>query len=127
MDSYQNLLDAHDARKAADLKLKKAAQQRYENAAKKAHAFRCNSNLLKSVAVLKWDEMAPVSQRHLIADAENVAANPTITANELNRLYKERLTASGDTDSLDLGEWAPDDLSTEEQVLEELKKYLADS
>lgn len=127
MDSYQNLLDAHDAREAADLKLKKAAQQRYENAAKKGHAFMCISNLVKSVTLLTWDEMRPVSQRHLIADAENVAANPTITATELNRLYKERLISSGDTDSLDLGEWAPDDLVTEEQVLEQLKKYLADS
>ena len=127
MDSYQNLLDAHDAREAAELKLKKAAQQRYENAAKKGHAFRCISNLVKSVTLLTWDEMRPVSQRHLIADAENVAANPAITATELNRLYKERLISSGDTDSLDLGEWAPGDLVTEEQVLEQLKKYLADS
>lgn len=134
MDSDQDLLDEHNAREdafqAAEWKLKKASQQRYEDAAKKAHAYRNTARLVGggNLQLLQWEGMALSSQMHLIADAKNVAENPTITAIELNRLYKERLIARGDTDSSDLGdgdESTPVLQAIEEQVLECLKKCLA--
>lgn len=130
MDSDQDLLDAanarDDARQAAEWRLKKAAQQRHESAAKEAHKIRQMHRLLLSQDARDWDRLPLVSQRHLIADAENVAANPNITAAELHRLYQERLLAWGDTDSADLraGPLPIEAQVTEDQVLSRLKELL---
>ena len=134
MDSDQDLLDAHnareDARKADEWKRKKADHQRHENAAREAHKVRNFARLLVVNAdVRDWEELPLGSQKHLTTDAENVAANPSITAAELSRLYNERLIAWGDIDSPDLGvgdENTPSYQVIEEMVLKCLKEYLAD-
>lgn len=122
MASYQDQLDAADAREVAETKRKREARQRYESAAKEAHKTRCTARLLlPNSHVPTWDEMSLSSQRHLIADAENVALNPSITTGELARLYRERLVASGGLDHPDL---EGEDEVIESLVLDRLKKCL---
>lgn len=135
MDSDQALLDAHDAyendREAAEKKLRETALLRLENAAKQAHLYRMTLRLVSSHPVNPdWENLSGISHSHLIADAKHVDENPSITADELNQLYKERLIAWGDTDSPDLGigdESTPTCQDIEGGVLEQLKKYLDDS
>ena len=129
MDSDQELLDAYAAREVADWHRNKALQLRYENAAEQAHKIRNASRLLHGLQVLAWDKMQLNCQRHLIADAKNVAENPSISATELHQMFKERLIAGGDTDNPELGmgdENTPYYLGIEEAVLEHLKKWLTD-
>lgn len=125
MDADQELLDAYDAREIDEWHKNKALQHRYESVAKQAHAYRNTVRMLHSIEVLAWEEMQFNSQRHLIADVKNVAENPTISAAELHQMFKERLIAGGDTDSLELGVGDPRYLSVEEAVLKQLKEYLA--
>lgn len=126
MDTDQNLLDdfnaREEAREAAEWKLKKATQERYESAAKRAHAFRTALRLLTRPAPA-WEDMGPASQRHLIEDARNVAEQPTISAAELNRLYKERLREGGDTEHEDLQAWTPQDEFVEAQCLSASRNF----
>lgn len=128
MDSDQRLIDAYHAREealaAAEWKRKKANLQRYENAAKEAHKVRMTARLMHSRPVPPWDELHIGSQRHLIADAECVAMNPSITEPELRKVYQERLVAWGDTDSPDLGVGDEISESIEGMVLEHLKATL---
>jgi hypothetical protein len=135
MDSDQDLLDAHDAREAVraadEWKRKRANHQRHENAAREAHKVRNRGRLIcfDNADVRDWENIPVVSQNHLIADAENVAANPSITVAELSRLHNERLIAWGDIDSPDLGvgdENAPSYQEIEEMVLKRLKECLVD-
>lgn len=126
MDSDHDLLNAANAReevrKAAEFKLK----QRYEGAAKEAHKIRQMYRVEQCGDARGWYELPIGSQRHLIADAENVAANQNITAAELLGLYKKRLVAWGDFDSADLkGPGTEEAHETEDQVLRCLKKVLA--
>jgi hypothetical protein len=120
MGHYQDLLKTYEARELVDWKRKQEAQQRYENAAKQAHKVRVAGRLLRD-PVPCWEDLHVGSQRHLIADAENVANNPRITLAELTKMYQDRLIAWGDTDSPDLR--APDSIcwNIEEMVLEDLK------
>lgn len=132
MDSDQKLLDdynaSEDARRAAERKKNKAVQQWYENAAKQAHKIRQVSGLLRANSqVPSWEDMGSGSQRHLIADAQHVANNPSVTEFELRRLYRERLVAQGDTDNPDLECNDEDSWRTEEMVLARLKECLADT
>lgn len=135
MDSDQDLLDARDAheavREADEWKRKRANHQRHENAAREAHKVRNSSRLIgfNKADVRGWEDLPLVSQNHLIADAENVAANPSITAAELSRLYNERLIDWGDIDSPDLGlgdDNTPSYHEIEEMVLKRLKECLVD-
>ena len=124
MDSDQERLDASNAREVARQaeawKRKTADHQRHENAAREAHKVRNAGRLvnLNNADIRDWKDIALVSQDHLIADAENVAANPSITAAELSLLYKARLIAWGDIDSPDLG--AGDDNNPSYQEIEEM-------
>jgi hypothetical protein len=132
VDLYQDLLDAYnareDAREADEWRRKKANHQRHENAAREAHKTRNAARLLIANAqVIDWDGLGIISRNHLVADAENVAANPSISAAELRRLYHARLRAWGDTDNSDLGpddEMTPSYHSIEEMVLRRLKECL---
>lgn len=81
---------------------------------------RCLNNL----SVLPWEELDISSQNHLIADAEAVANNPSITEHELRKLYWERLVAWGDTENLDLGVSDEKSEIIEGIVLIELKSAL---
>lgn len=134
MDLEQDLLDAHnareDVREADEWKRKKADHQRYENAAREAHKVRNSARLLVvNALVIDWDGIQLSSKNHFIADAENVAENPLITAAELNEVYKERLISWGDTDNPDLGVGDENALIyqvIEEMVLKRLKEYFAD-
>ena len=133
MDSDQDRLDASNAREvlreADEWRRKREARQRHENAAREAHKVRCTWRLisLNNADVRDWEDIGLVSQDHLIADAENVAANPSITAAGLNRLYKARLIAWGDIDSQDLGDdITPSYQEIEEMVLKRLKECLVD-
>lgn len=129
MDSYQNQLDAYNAREdalvAKQWKQKKADRQRYENAAKEAHKIRMAWHLTLSWPVRPWDSLPISSQQHLIADAENVAKNPSITEPELRKLYIERLLSGGDTENQDLGVWDENGERIEGAVLEHLKSTLS--
>ena len=130
MDADQNLLDAGDAREEAyqiaEWKLKQQLKLWYEGAAKEAHKIRQINRLLRSGDSRAWDELPLGSQRHLMADAENVAANQNITVAELHGLYQARLIAWGDSDNEDLmGPLTEKDYETENRVLSRLKEYLA--
>lgn len=116
-------MNAYEAREEAALQRKRARQQRYEDAAREAHKTRNMGRLLQTVPPIDWEDLSISSQRHLIADAEIVALNPSITAIELARLYRERLIAVGDTDSPDLD---GEDEIVEAMVLDQLKRSLAD-
>lgn len=124
MDTYEDLLKREEEREIAEWRFRKEAQDRYESAAMQAHKIRMAGRLLIS-PVPPWEEISLTSRRHLVADAENVAKNPSISYEELNKLYKERLIASGDIDNPDLD--APDEASRviEEQVLVALKAFLS--
>lgn len=124
MDTYEDLLKREEEREIVEWKHRKEEQDRYESAAMQAHKVRRMARLLIS-PVPPWEEVSLVSRRHLVADAENVAKNPFISYEELNKLYHERLNASGDTDNPDLG--ASDEASRviEEQVLVALKASLS--
>lgn len=124
MDTYEDLLKREEEREIAELKYRKEEQDRYESAAMQAHKVRMMGRLLIS-PVPPWEEVSLASRRHLVADAENVAKNPFISYEELNKLYQERLIAFGDTDNPDLG--APDEAyrAIEEQVLVALKASLS--
>lgn len=128
MDSYQNQLDIYnareEAREAAEWRQKMADQQRYENAAKEAHSVRCKARFLLPCSVPQWEDLDLSSQRQLIADAEIVAKNPSITEPELRNLYRERLMAWGDTDHPDLGDSDNESEIIEGMVLEQLKSSL---
>jgi hypothetical protein len=123
LPSYEDLVNAYEAREAAALQRKQARRQRYEDAAREAHMTRNMGRFLQSVPRIEWEDLSISSQRHFIADAENVALNPSITAIELARLYKERLIAVGDTNSPDLD---GEDEIVEAMVLDQLKRCLAD-
>lgn len=129
MDSYQNQLNNFNAREvareAAEWRETKAENQRYEDAAKEAHKIRCVARLLSISQVPQWDDLDLSSQRHLIADAEAVAKNPSITESELRNLYRERLIAWGDTDHPDLGVNDNDSEQSEEMALQSLKSSLS--
>jgi hypothetical protein len=60
----------------------------------------------------------------LIADAENVANNPSITSAELTAMDQDRLVAWGDTDNPDLGPLSDTTRHIEEMVLKRLKETL---
>lgn len=128
MDSYQNQLDVYNAREdaleATEWEQKRTSRQRYENAAKEAHKLRMKARLVHTCSVCYWDDLGISSQQHLIADAETVAKNPSITEPELRKLYKERLLAWGDTDNPDLGGSDEVSESIEGMVLEHLKSTL---
>ena len=131
MNSDEDLIDTHNAREelreAAEWKRNTETQQQYGNAAKKAHKVRMAGCLLRHFPVPSWDDMNIGSQRHLIADAENVAKNPSLTATELRKLYQERLMAWGDTENADLGvddETTPARQEIEEAVLKHLRSVL---
>ena len=128
MDSYQNQLDTfnarEEAREVAEWRQKRAEHQRYENAAKEAHKVRLVARLTHSSPVPQWDDLDLSSQRQLIADAEAVAKNPSITESELRKLYRERLMAWGDTDHPDLEVSDEGSESIEGMVLEHLKSSL---
>lgn len=134
MDSDQDLLDSHNAREevreADEWKRNKAEHQRHENAAKEGHKVRNSARLLiVNADIRNWEELALISQKHLISDAENVSKSPSITAAELSRLYNERLIAWGDVESPDLGvgdENYPIYQVAEEMVLKRLKECLVD-
>lgn len=131
MNSDQPFLDSYNAHEdavaAADWKQKRAALQRYEQAAKEAHKVRMTANMVNNRQVVSWDDMSISGQRHLIADAENVAKNPSITESELKQLYLERLIASGDSENPDLLEtWDEESEITEKMVLERLKAVLSE-
>lgn len=130
MDLDQNFLDSHNAREADEWKRKKANHQWLENAAKEAHKVRNILRLINNDIVIDWENLHLGSQKHLIADANNVVENPSITATELGRLYTERLIAWGDTDNPDL-DVSDENISTyqviEESVLKRLKECLVDS
>lgn len=128
MDSDRHLIETYNAREdaheVAEWKRKNTNLQRYENAAKEAHKVRIMARLVHSRPVPSWEELDLASHRHLIADAESVARNPSITALELRKIYQERLVAWGDTDNPDLG--VDDEISEtiEQLVLEKLKATL---
>lgn len=87
MDSDQELLDAYnareDVREADEWKRKREDRQRNENAAREAHKVRNTGRLLiDNALVIDWDGIQLSSKNHLIADAQNVAANASITAAE---------------------------------------------
>ncbi len=128
LGSDENQLDiynAHeDAFEATEWKRKKAELQHYENAAKKVHKVRITARLITSRPAPLWDDMDISSQRHLIADAETVAKNPSITEPELRKLYWERLATWGDTDNPDLGVSDESSEIIEGMVLEHLKSAL---
>lgn len=128
MDSYQDLLDAANARElareSAEWKRKKEAQQQYENAAKDAHKVRQAGHLLLDSILPSWEEMSLSSQRRLIADAISVAKNPSISGAELRILDQERLMASGDTEHEDLQLGSEPFQSVERVVLENLRANL---
>jgi len=126
MDSDQRLLDAANAREVASEEAKWKQKKRYEGAAKEAHKVRQVHRLLRHGDARGWDDLPLVSHRHLIADAENVADNQNITADELHQLYQERLIAWGDSDSADLSDpMTKEDHAAEDQVLSRLKELLA--
>lgn len=84
----QDLLDARNVREvvgeADEWSRERAGHQRYENAAREAHEGRNDARLLFVDALrIEWDDMQISSKEHLIADFQNVAANPSITAAEL--------------------------------------------
>lgn len=124
MDAYEKLLNDYESREAEKLKQKLSDQRKYEEAAKQAHRVRNAARLLvPNAPVIDWEGLSSISQKHLIADAENVALNPSITADELARLYRERLVKWGDLDSSDL--LNGDDEEVEGMVLEQLKACFA--
>jgi hypothetical protein len=115
-------------REARGWTIKRSNRQRFENAAKEAHIVRNTTRLKNNEEVVEWDDLGVSSIRHLIADAENVATNLSITAEELHELYKERLIAWGDTENPDLAIGYEDYASfilIEKLVLEKLKTCLA--
>lgn len=128
MDQDQRLLDDYDAReearKAAEWRERTEAQARYENAARAAHKIRRAAHLLTDNPVGPWEDLALTSQRHLIADAEVVAKNPSITERELRTQYQVRLVEWGDPDSPDLAISDRITIGIEEQVLAKLKEVL---
>lgn len=124
MDSYEDLLNRVAERELASLERHKEEQQLYENVAKQAHKVRMLGRLLLNSPIPSWEDLCNSSQRHLIADAENVAKNPAISGAEINKLYQERLKASGDTDNPDLGVPQQSYQAIEEMVLENLKATL---
>lgn len=126
MNPDQELLNAYEARELADWKRNKEARQRYENAAKQAHGVRMAARSLCS-PVPSWDDMHLGSQRHLVADAENVANDPTISLAQLTAMYHERLIASGDTSNPDLNPPGEICRQIEEMVLANLKETLHES
>lgn len=129
MDSAQELLDAYDAREVGEWHRNKALQLRYKSAAEQAHKIRNVTRLVHGLQVLAWDDMQLNCQRHLIADAKNVAENPSITAAELHQMFKERLIAGGDADNPELGmgdENTQCNMDIEAVVLEHLKRCLSD-
>lgn len=128
MNSDQRLIDAYHAReeerKAAEWKRNKENQERYESAAQEAHKIRLARSLISTHQVSQWNEMSISSKKHLIADAQIVATNPSITEPELRTIYQERLVAWGDTDNPDLGAWDRSSENCEKLVLTRLKEIL---
>lgn len=122
MDDEDRLLPALEARELAEWRARKAEKQRLEAAAREAHKARRLAALVNDRTIPAWEDLALSSQEQLIADAAAVAANPEITAEELHRLYQQRLEAWGDTDNPDIGTALP---LAEEAVLLRLKEVLA--
>ena len=125
MDSYEELMKREEARELDDWKRRKATQEQYESVAKQAHKIRMTGRLLLNSPCPCWEDLNLSSQRHLIADAANVAMNPSISGAELNKLYQERLVASGETDSPDLNVPEESFQALEETILKNLKAALS--
>lgn len=128
MDPDQQLLDDYnareDAREAEEWRQRKAAQMRYEGAAKEAHKVRQMASLVFNRPMPDWDDLGIVDKFHATADAEAVAMNPSISESELWEVYRNRRITGGSTDHPDLQDPDETTKSIEECVLKKLKESL---